>query len=86
MGDERGQILATIARAVADYGYVGLTLEQVLRGPGMSAERFEIHFESLERGLLVEEPQTLPELEPQFAEFLLLPYLGRAEASRFARA
>jgi AcrR family transcriptional regulator len=35
--------------------------------------------------LLTEEPQTLIELEPQFTEFLLLPYLGRAEAGRVAR-
>jgi len=35
--------------------------------------------------LLSEEPQALIELEPQLAEFLLAPYLGRAEANRFAQ-
>lgn len=35
--------------------------------------------------LLSEEPRALVDLEPQLAEFLLLPYLGRAEASRFVR-
>jgi hypothetical protein len=35
--------------------------------------------------LLSEEPRSLVDLEPQLAEFLLLPYLGRTEASRFAR-
>ena len=35
--------------------------------------------------LLSEEPQALIDLEPQLAEFLLVPYLGRAEASRFAQ-
>jgi AcrR family transcriptional regulator len=36
--------------------------------------------------LLSEEPQALAALEPQLAEFLLLPYLGRAEASRFTQS
>jgi hypothetical protein len=35
--------------------------------------------------LLSEEPQALIDLEPQLAEFLLVPYLGRAEASRFTQ-
>ena len=35
--------------------------------------------------LLSEEPKALVDLEPQLAEFLLVPYLGRSEASRFAR-
>lgn len=32
--------------------------------------------------LLSEEPQALAELEPQLAEFILVPYLGRSEAKR----
>ena len=35
--------------------------------------------------LLSEAPKALIDLEPQLIEFLLLPYLGRAEASRFTR-
>jgi AcrR family transcriptional regulator len=35
--------------------------------------------------LLTEEPQSLIDLEPQLAEFLLVPYLGRAEANKFAQ-
>ena len=35
--------------------------------------------------LLSEEPRALIDLEPQLTEFLLVPYLGRAEASRFAQ-
>ncbi|HEX5984704.1 MAG TPA: hypothetical protein VFY69_10900 [Solirubrobacterales bacterium] len=35
--------------------------------------------------LLSEEPQALVDLEPQLAEFLLVPYLGRAGASRFTQ-
>lgn len=35
--------------------------------------------------LLSEEPRTLVDLEPQLAEFILLPYVGRSEASRIAR-
>lgn len=191
---ERGKIVTAIARAVAEYGYSQLTLEQVLSDAAVSAEGFEAQFDSLEQGLiaaqddflqrlrlevasacevdrpwpdqvraaldaalsyladahalargfvveataaslvaserqfaaledftellregrrlypeaagmpasteraliggiasivcdrlLAEEHQALARLEPQFAEFLLVPYLGRAEASRFAR-
>lgn len=35
--------------------------------------------------LLSEEPAALAELEPQLAEFLLVPYLGRSEARRIAQ-
>ena len=195
MGDERSQIVAAIARAVAEYGYTGVTMDQVLRQAGVGAERFQAHFATLEQGLIAaqeafleqvrleiavacdldrpwsdnvcaalgavlaylseasdlargfiveatasslaaserqytalealaellrqgrrfhpraegmpdaveraliggiasivsagllsEEPQALVELGPQFAELLLLPYVGRAEASRIARA
>jgi AcrR family transcriptional regulator len=194
MGNERDRIVAAIARAVAEYGYAGADLEQVLRRAGVSDERFGAYFGSLEQGLaaaqeafldqvrleaasacdlerpwaenvraaldavlvylteahelargftveataaglaagerhfaaleglaellrqgrrfhphaeempeaieraliggvasivsarlLSEEPRTLVALEPQLAEFLLLPYLGRAAASRLAR-
>lgn len=195
MGEERSQIVTAIAKAVAEYGYTAVTLDQVLRQADLSEERFEVHFDSLDQGLaaaheafleqvrleiavtcdlerpwtqnlcaaldavlvylteasdlargfiveatasslaaserhfaaleglaellrqgrrfypraegmpdaveraliggvasivsarlLSEEPRVLSELGPQFAEFLLLPYLGRAEASRIARA
>jgi AcrR family transcriptional regulator len=195
MGDERSQIVTAIARAVAEYGYARVTMEQVLRLADVSEDRFQAHFASLEQGLiaaqeafleqirleiavacdldrpwtdnlcaalnavlaylteasdlargfaveatasslaaserhvtaqedladllrqgrrfhpraeempdaveqaliggvasivsarlLTEEPGTLIKLAPQFTEFLLLPYLGRAEASRVARA
>lgn len=194
MGEERSQIVAAITRAVAEYGYAGVTLEQVLRQADLPEDRFRAHFDSLDRGLIAaqeafldqvrleiavacdldrpwtanlcaalnavlnylseasdlargftveatasslaaserhftalealadllrqgrrfhpraekmpeaveqaliggvasivssrllsEEPRTLIQLEPQFAEFLLLPYLGRTEASRVAR-
>jgi AcrR family transcriptional regulator len=194
MGDERSQIVAAIARAVAEYGYAGVRMDSVLRQAEVSDDRFRAHFTNLEQGLvaaqeafleqvrlevalacdldrpwtenvcaalnavlvyvteasdlargftveatasslaaserhyaalaaladllrqgrrfhpraeempdaveqaliggiasivsarlLTEEPQTLLDLEPQFAEFLLLPYLGRAEAGRVAR-
>jgi AcrR family transcriptional regulator len=195
MGEERSEIVAAVARAVAEYGYSKVTLEQVLRRANLSEDRFCVHFDSLDQGLIAaqetfleqvrleviaacdldrpwnvnvcaaigavlsylteasdlaraftveataaslaaserhftalealadllrqgrrfypeaekmpeaveqaliggvasiisarllsEEPRTLIELEPEFAEFLLLPYLGRAEASRVARA
>jgi AcrR family transcriptional regulator len=195
MGDERSQIVTAIARAVAEYGYASVTMEQVLRQADVGEDRFRAHFGTLEQGLiaaqeafleqirlevavacdldrpwtdnvcaalnavlvylteasdlargftveatasslaaserqitaqetladllrqgrrfhpraeempeaveqaliggvtsivsarlLTEEPQALIELGPQFTEFLLLPYVGRAEASRVARA
>jgi AcrR family transcriptional regulator len=36
--------------------------------------------------LLSEEPRALIDLEPQLAEFLLVPYLGRGEAKKFAQS
>jgi AcrR family transcriptional regulator len=195
MGDERSEIVTAIARAVTEYGYTTVTLEQVLRQADLSEDRFRVHFASLGEGLaaaqeafleqvrleiavacdlerpwtqnlraaldavltylteasglargfiveatasslaaserhfsaleslaellrqgrrfypraeempdaveraliggvasivsarlLSEEPRALRELGPQFVEFLLLPYLGRAEASKIARA
>ncbi|HEX7280140.1 MAG TPA: TetR/AcrR family transcriptional regulator [Solirubrobacterales bacterium] len=194
MAGERGRIVTAIAKAVAEYGYGQLTVEQVLAHAGVTPEEFEAHFPSLEQGLIAaqedflerlrlevaaacdldrgwpesvraalaaalayvadahalarafaveataaslvaserqyaaledlasllrvgrrfypeaaemppateralvggvasiitdrllsEEPQALIELEPQLAEFLLVPYLGRTEASRFAQ-
>jgi AcrR family transcriptional regulator len=195
VGGNRGKIVTAVAKAVAEYGYAQLTLEQVLGYAGVTRAEFEEHFESLEQGLMAaqeeflerlrlevvtacdldrawpanvraalgavlaylaeanamargftveataaslaaseqqyaaletfaellrqgrryypraaemppateraliggvasivsdrllsEEPRALFELEPQFAEFLLVPYLGREEASRFARS
>ena len=195
MGGDRGKIVSGIARAVADYGYAHLTVEQVLAQAGVTAGEFEAHFSNLEQGLIAaqedfherlrleiaaacdldrawpdnvraaldaalayvadanvmargfaveataaslvacerqyaalealadllregrrfypraaqmppvteraliggvasivsdrllsEEPRALIDLEPQLAEFLLVPYLGRAEAGRFTRA
>lgn len=195
MDVDRGKIVTAIAKAVAEYGYAQLTLEQVLAYAGVTPGEFEAHFQSLEQALIAaqedflerlrlevataceldrawpdnvraaldaalayvadanamargfaveataaslaanerqyaaletfadllregrrlypraaemppeteralvggiasivsdrllsEEPQTLVDLEPQLAEFLLVPYLGRAEASRFAQA
>ena len=192
--EERAKIVTAIAKAVAEYGYAQLTMEQVLAQAGVTPEEFEAYFPSLEQGLvaaqedflerlrlevaaacdldrawpdnvraaldaalayvadanamarafaveatsaslvaserhyaalealadllregrrfypgaeemppaieralvggiasiisdrlLSEEPRALIDLEPQLAEFLLLPYLGRAEASRFTR-
>lgn len=194
VGGDRGKIVNGMAKAVAQYGYAHLTVEQVLAYTGVTAKEFEAHFPSLEQGLIAaqedfherlrleitaacerdrawpdnvraaldaalayvvganamargfaveatatslvacerqyaaldalagllsegrrfysaaaqmpsvteraliggvasivsdrllsEEPQALIELEPQLTEFLLVPYLGRAEASRFAQ-
>lgn len=62
MGAERGKIVAAIAKAVAEYGYAGVGLEQVLDGAGVSRGEFEKHFETLEKGLVAAQEDFLGRL------------------------
>ncbi|MDQ2631072.1 MAG: hypothetical protein M3Y75_08880 [Actinomycetota bacterium] len=67
MGGERGKIVTAIAKAVAEYGYVQLTVEQVLAYAGVTPEEFEAHFESLEQGLLAAQEDFLERLRLEVA-------------------
>lgn len=67
MVEERGRIVTAIARAVADYGYSQLTVEQVLACAGVGAEEFEAHFESLEQGLLAAQEEFFERLRLEVA-------------------
>jgi AcrR family transcriptional regulator len=67
MGAERGRIVAAIARAVAEYGYARLTLEQVLNYAGVSRAEFDAHFESLAQGLIAAQEDFLGRLRLEVA-------------------
>jgi AcrR family transcriptional regulator len=67
MGDERGRIVTAIAKAVADYGYAELTLEQVLASARVTPAQFEAHFQSLEQGLIAAQEEFLERLRVEVA-------------------
>lgn len=62
MAAERRKIVSAIAKAVAEYGYAELTVEQVLAHTGVTAEEFESHFPSLEQGLIAAQEDFLERL------------------------
>jgi AcrR family transcriptional regulator len=67
VGGERGKIVTAIAKAVADYGYAQLTIEQVLAYAGVGREEFDAHFESFEQGLLAAQEDFLERLRLEVA-------------------
>ena len=67
MAGERGKIVTAIAKAVAEYGYAQLTVEQVLSHAGVTAEEFEAHFGSLEQGLIAAQEDFLERLRLEVA-------------------
>jgi AcrR family transcriptional regulator len=64
---ERRKIVTAIAKAVAAYGYAQLTLEQVLAYAGVTPEEFEVHFRSLEQGLVAAQEDFLERLRMEVA-------------------
>lgn len=64
---ERRKIVTAIAKAVAEYGYAHLTVEQVLAMAGVTREEFEAHFESLEQGLIAAQEEFLGRLQLEVA-------------------
>lgn len=67
MAGERGRIVTAIAKAVAEYGYAQLTVEQVLAHAGVTPEEFEAHFPSLEQGLIAAQEDFLERLRLEVA-------------------
>lgn len=67
MAGERGKIVTAIAKAVAEYGYAQLTVEQVLGHAGVTPEQFEAHFPSLEQGLIAAQEDFLERLRLEVA-------------------
>lgn len=67
MGRQRGKIVTAIARAIAEYGYAQLTLEQVLSYAGVTAEEYEAHFQSLEQGVVAAQEDFLERLRLEVA-------------------
>jgi AcrR family transcriptional regulator len=65
--EERGKIVTAIAKAVAEYGYARLTVEQVLLYAGVTPEEFEAHFQSLEQGLIAAQEDFLERLRLEVA-------------------
>lgn len=74
MDAEREKIVTAIAKAVAEYGYAQLTMEQVLAYAGVAPEEFEAHFPSLEQGLLA--------AQEVFLERLLLEVAAACDLDR----
>jgi AcrR family transcriptional regulator len=64
---ERGKIVTAIAKAVAEYGYAQLTVEQVIAYAGVAPGQFEAHFQSLEQGLLAAQEHFLDRLRLEVA-------------------
>lgn len=50
--DERDRLVAAIAKAAAEHGYTGLTIERITGYAGVGPEVFDAHFDSREQGLL----------------------------------
>lgn len=46
------RLIAAVAKAAAEHGYAGMTVEQVASYAGLSPEIFELHFEGKEQGLV----------------------------------
>lgn len=51
-GEPREWLLAAFGKATAERGYANLEVEDVLRHAGVSRAAFDVHFASLEEGLL----------------------------------
>ena len=67
MGDERGKIVSAIGKAVAEYGYRDLSLEQILGYAEVSESEFEAEFESLGQGLIAAQDDFLERLRLEVA-------------------
>lgn len=50
--DERGRLVAAVAKVAAEHGYSGLTVERIAGYAGVGREVFDAHFDSREQGLL----------------------------------
>jgi AcrR family transcriptional regulator len=59
---ERARIVAGITKAVIERGHARLTLEQILRYAGVSADTFHSHFASTEGGILAAQDAFLDRL------------------------
>lgn len=59
---ERLWLVAAITKAVAEHGYAGLEVEQVLRYTGASRTTFETHFDTKEQGLVAAQDAFLDRL------------------------
>jgi AcrR family transcriptional regulator len=49
---DRDRLVAAIARAAAEHGYAGLTIERIVAYAGIDREAFDAHFEGREQALL----------------------------------
>jgi AcrR family transcriptional regulator len=61
-GDDRERLVAAVAKAAAEHGYAGLTVDQVLRYAGLPRTVFDAHFESKEQGLIAAQDAFLDRL------------------------
>lgn len=61
-GLQRELLVSAFAKAVAEHGYAGLEVEQVLRYAGVSRGIFDAHFESKEQGLIAAQEAFLDRL------------------------
>lgn len=74
MGEPREWLLAAFGKATAERGYANLEVEDVLRHSGVSRAAFEVHFASLEEGLLA--------AQQAFFDRLWLDVAGACEEDR----
>lgn len=59
---DRGRLVAAVARAVAEHGYAGLTVDRVVGHAGLPHIAFETHFESREQALVAAQDAFLDRL------------------------
>jgi AcrR family transcriptional regulator len=62
LDDERGKIVSAIGKAVAEYGYRDLSLEQILGYAEVSEAKFNAEFENLGQGLIAAQAEFLERL------------------------
>jgi AcrR family transcriptional regulator len=60
--DDRERLIAAVAKAVAEQGYVDLTVDQIVRHAGLPRAAFEAHFESKEQSLVAAQDAFLERL------------------------
>jgi AcrR family transcriptional regulator len=70
---QRERLIAAVAKAAAEDGYAGLTVERIVNYAGVGREVFETHFESREQSLLA--------AQEVFLERLLSEATGACEGS-----
>lgn len=59
---DRERLVAAFGKAMAEHGYAGLTVEQVVAYAGIPREIYAIHFESKEQGLVAAQDAFLERL------------------------